>query len=160
MGSDGGTSGDGKAKQMLWIIPGSLLALLVGYTLYTGQTIAEIGLGSLGSVKFAKPGNTPPPAVGEGRGHDADCSSGCRQTGRSGRDGAAASRSRSEIASYGGGAQAVGGASGAKSAGGRGEREQCSHSTPHEHCRNVAWAQNRGVMGHSANRQCRGRSRI
>ena len=68
MGSDGGTSGDGKAKQMLWIIPGSLLALLVGYTLYTGQTIEEIGLGSLGSVKFAKPGNTPPPTVGEGHG--------------------------------------------------------------------------------------------
>lgn len=58
MGSESG-SGDGKSKQMLWIIPGSLLVLLVGYTLYTGQTIEEIGLGGLGSVKFAKPGNTP-----------------------------------------------------------------------------------------------------
>jgi hypothetical protein len=67
MGSDSGTSGD-KTKQMLWIIPGSLLVLLVGYTLYTGQTIEEIGLGSLGSVKFAKPGNTPPPPAGDGHG--------------------------------------------------------------------------------------------
>lgn len=59
MGSESG-AGDGKSKHMLWMIPGSLLVFLVGYTLYTGQTIEEIGLGSLGSVKFGKPGNTPP----------------------------------------------------------------------------------------------------
>ncbi len=72
MGSEGSSS-DGKAKQMLWIIPGSLLVLLVGYTLYKGQTIEEIGLGSLGSVKFAKPGDAPhdtpaPPLTDTGHG--------------------------------------------------------------------------------------------
>jgi hypothetical protein len=73
MGSEGGSSSDGKAKQLLWIIPSSLLVLLVGYTLYNGQTIEEIGLGGLGSVKFAKPGGalheTPAPSSsGAGRG--------------------------------------------------------------------------------------------
>lgn len=72
MGSEGGSSSEGKAKQMLWIIPSSLLVLLVGYTLYKGQTIEEIGLGGLGSVKFAKPGETPhdmPAPSSSGTGH-------------------------------------------------------------------------------------------
>ena len=46
--------------------------LLVGYTLYKGQTIEEIGLGGLGSVKFAKPGDTPhdmPAPSPSGTGH-------------------------------------------------------------------------------------------
>lgn len=64
MGSDG-SSGDGKAKQMLWIVPSILLALLVGYTLYKGQTIEEIGLGGLGSVKFGKPGAASSPSATE-----------------------------------------------------------------------------------------------
>jgi hypothetical protein len=59
MGSEGGSSSDGKAKQMLWIIPSSLLVLLVAYTLYTGHTVEEIGLGGIGSVKFRDP-NGPP----------------------------------------------------------------------------------------------------
>src|SRR5947208_3444786 len=62
MSPEGGSSGDGKSKQMLWIIPGSLLVLLVGYSLYQGQTIEEIGLGSLGSVKFGKPGEPSGPS--------------------------------------------------------------------------------------------------
>jgi hypothetical protein len=77
MGTEGGSSSDGKAKQMLWIIPSSLLVLLVGYTLYTGQTMEEIGLGSLGSVKFAKPGDTlhdtPPSSVGHRTRTHSDC---------------------------------------------------------------------------------------
>jgi len=72
MGSEGRSSSEGKAKQMLWIIPSSLLVFLVGYTLYKGQTIEEIGLGGLGSVKFAKPGETPhdmPAPSSSGTGH-------------------------------------------------------------------------------------------
>ena len=65
MGSEGGSSSDGKAKQMLWIVPTSLLVLLVAYTLYTGHTIEEIGLGGIGSVKFRNPNGGPvlPPAT-------------------------------------------------------------------------------------------------
>ena len=37
MGSEGGSPSDDKAKQLLWIIPSSLLVLLVGYTPLQGS---------------------------------------------------------------------------------------------------------------------------
>ncbi|MGH7233574.1 MAG: hypothetical protein ACREJU_19770 [Nitrospiraceae bacterium] len=59
MGTDGGSSGEGKAKQIFWTVAAGLLVVLVGYNLYSGRTIEEIGLGGIGSVKFGKHGEAP-----------------------------------------------------------------------------------------------------
>jgi|CXWL01.1.fsa_nt_gi hypothetical protein len=60
MGTDGETSGEKKAKQVFWIVAAATLITLVGYNIYSGRTIEEIGLGGVGSVKFGKAGGQSP----------------------------------------------------------------------------------------------------
>lgn len=61
MSSELRSASDGKAKQVFWIVAATVLVTLVGYNLYTGRAVEEIGLGGLGSVKFGRP--EPHPAT-------------------------------------------------------------------------------------------------